>query len=31
MGFWQAVEDTMEFKTKIPEIEEEDHPATKPL
>lgn len=24
MGFWQWVEDTMEFKQRIPEIEEED-------
>jgi hypothetical protein len=24
MGFWQSVEDTMEMKSKIPEIEEED-------
>lgn len=26
MGYWQWVEDTVEMKTKIPEIEEEDHP-----
>jgi hypothetical protein len=24
MGFWQWIEDTMEMKTSIPEIEEED-------
>jgi hypothetical protein len=24
MGFWQWIEDTIELKTKIPEIEEED-------
>ena len=29
MGFWQWIEDTMEMKTKIPEIEEENyHPTT---
>jgi hypothetical protein len=27
MGFWQYVEDTMEFKLVIPEIEEEDAPS----
>jgi hypothetical protein len=28
MGFWQWIEDTIEMKDKIPEIEEEDyHPA----
>jgi hypothetical protein len=26
MGFWQWVEDTMEMKRVIPEIEEEDSP-----
>lgn len=26
MGFWQWVEDTIEFKLRIPEIEEEDAP-----
>lgn len=26
MGFWEWVEDTIEMRTKIPEIEEEDHP-----
>jgi hypothetical protein len=28
MGYWQWVEDTIEMKTKIPEIEEEDLPTT---
>jgi hypothetical protein len=27
MGYWQWIEDTIELKTKIPEIEEEDLPA----
>jgi hypothetical protein len=30
MGFWQWVEDTMEFKQTIPEIEEEDAPFKNP-
>ena len=30
MGFWQWVEDTMEMKSKIPEIEEEDAPLQNP-
>ena len=25
MGFWQWIEDTIEMKDKIPEMEEEDH------
>ena len=28
MGFWQWIEDSMEMKTKIPEIEEEDYHPT---
>ncbi len=28
MGFWQWVEDTIEMKMKIPEIEEEDAKPT---
>ena len=28
MGFWQWIEDTMEFKKRIPEIEEEDFKST---
>lgn len=28
MGFWQWVEDSIEFKQSIPEIEEEDRPAS---
>ncbi len=33
MGFWQWVEDTIEMKTSIPEIEEEDAPlkSTSPV
>jgi hypothetical protein len=30
MGFWQWVEDSIEMKQTIPEIEEEDAPFKKP-